>query len=229
MLFICVTAIALLFAICTNEYRVRKQALSVIARHGGIVEFNDGQNSSFLSKDYSDTVRRIEIRVTALDDELLWAIGQLTEVSEISIVNSRVGKHECRSLSQLPSLTSVSLFGTHIDDGAVLEIARCQKLSSVDLSFSNATDIDCKHLTECKSLRRIALNGTQVTDKGLEAIASLRCISVVFISEGPITEHGIETLLSKRELSALYCFGDRFEDNWWTSIRTRYPKCRVYR
>lgn len=229
VLFVCMTVFALVLAIAANKYRVRHTALAIIARSDGIVEFNEGDTRTIVPIELSRSVRRIEFRGTRLDEETLWAIAQLDEVSEIGVINSAVGIRECKALSQLPSLSTMSFFGTRIEDGAIAEIAKCPQLTSVCLSFSNVTDADCRRLVDCTSLKRVALNGTEVTDSGLASIAELTCLSVVFISEGPISPQGVETLLSRRALSALYCFGDSFDDEWWMRIRERYPKCKIHR
>ena len=229
VLFIVVTLLASVIAIAANRYRVRHAALAIIARDDAVVEFKEDDRPLILPVELSRAVRRLEFRGTRLDEETLWAIAQLNEVSEISVINSNVGVRECKTLSQLSSLTVVSFFGTHIEDGAIAELVKCPNMTSLCLSFSSATDADCGRLADCKSLSRIELNGTAVTDAGLISIARLPCLSVVCISEGPISQQGIGELLSRRALTALHCFGDDFRDEWWAGIRERYPKCRIHR
>jgi hypothetical protein len=229
VLFICVTVLALVLAIAANKYRVRHAALAIIARSDGVVHFNEADSQSIVPLELSGTVRRIEFRGKQLDEDAIWAISQLHEVKDVAIVDASVGTRECKALSKLPSLSEVSFFETKIGDGAIEEIVKCPQLTTICLSFSNVTDADCRRLTSCTSLKRVALNGTEVTDSGLDSIAELPSLSVVFISEGPISAQGVETLLSRRPLSALYCFGDNFGDEWWARIRKQYHQCKIHR
>jgi hypothetical protein len=223
------TVFALVLAITANKYRARHAALAIIAHSDGTVHFHDAERHSVVPVELSGVVRRLEFRGTRLDDDTLWAISQLDEVSEIGITDGSVGTRECKALSKLPSLSIVEFFGTSVEDGAIAEIAKCPQLTSVCLSFSTVTDADCRQLVHCTSLRRVLLNGTEVTDSGLAAIAELPNLSIVFISQGPITQQGIETLLSRRPLTALYCYGGNFEDKWWAGIRKQYPQCKIRR
>jgi hypothetical protein len=233
LVFLTVACIALGFA--ADKCHRRGKALALLGRHyPNHVEFSPtGWMAEALAplvpQPLLCSVSSVSIRGQPLDRDLLWAIAQIGEVQEVSLVNSHVSPVECEALACM-GLKSVTFHGCTLDEGAIQALSRSRCLTKVSCAFSNATDGDCRWLSQCTSLTHVCLSGCNVTDSGLNAIGQLPRLTHLAISPENKSQHAIELLLTRHPRLFVQCYGVAdFGEEWWTSLRQRFPMSRVHR
>lgn len=163
-----------------------------------------------------------------IDEDIPWAVCQFPEVKDLYVTYARLDPDECHALTKLPRLECLTFHGSSLPNDALSELANDRTLVEIGLGFTNANDTHCKALVRCSNLARVNLAATLVTDAGLRYVAELPKLSELYVSPDLITPAGIEHVLSRHPNMFLECRGpESFGDNWWTSVRQRYPRAKI--
>jgi len=235
-LLICMTLASVVAAMIANRLHVRHRAIAIIEQHNVDISWDTDNGwltiamSAVAPRGCAQSITRLNINGEPLNGELMWAVAQLREVTEVTVRNTVVAEAECELLSRLPKLHTVSCHGSTIEPGAVRALCRSRSMRSLCLSFTNATNDDCNHIATSIALTDVWLSSTRVTDVGLRSLAQSPYLTTVGISPEYITPAGLEDLLAQHPTLTVQCYGDDvFSDEWWASIKRRYPQCRINR
>lgn len=122
------------------------------------------------------------LRRFSLDDTAAMAIGRLTGLEDLSLVECNFEDRLLAHFSNLKKLSILSLNGTPINGRGLGELRRLWRLEVLDLSDTALSDETVWRLCGFSAFK-LHLNGTKITDAGLNEISSL-------VSGGKIFKNG---------------------------------------
>ncbi len=131
-------------------------------------------------------------KVTRRELEL---IGQLHELSTLSIGQGDFSDDDLASLANLPRLRELTLRRCPIDGSGLKHIPAEIPLERLSLSFSPIDDVSLKHVARWKSLEHLELSATQITDTGLNCLAGLENLDRLTLDHTAVTDLGIRRLV----------------------------------
>jgi beta-lactamase regulating signal transducer with metallopeptidase domain len=122
-------------------------------------------------------------------------IGQLPELSRLSLQRSNVTDEDLQQLKGLKKLTALNLWDTKIGDAGVAALAELSTLQNLQLGDTGITDDGLKSIARLTALRELDLARTKITDAGLKSLAPLgpKLIGLK-LAETSITDAGLAAL-----------------------------------
>ncbi|MGF1581229.1 MAG: leucine-rich repeat domain-containing protein [Gemmataceae bacterium] len=122
-------------------------------------------------------LRHIGLDKTSLPDEALGVLGQLKELTLVSISDVKTaGDDGIAHVSQLPKLHQLYCRNTKLSDGGLKKLSKCQSLMALDLAGTKITDKGLADLANLPKLRYLDLSDTKITDDGLKKLAKLKAL-----------------------------------------------------
>lgn len=122
-------------------------------------------------------------------------IGQLPELSRLSLQRSNVTDADVQHFKGLKKLTTLNLWDTRIGDAGLAEIGGMSALAILQLGDTSTTDAGLASIAKLKSLRELDLSRTKITDAGLKSLSPLGLkLQSLKLAETSITDAGLAAL-----------------------------------
>ena len=136
-------------------------------------------------------------------DQGLEHIGQLSNLTHLSVWNCQLTDQGVHSIGRLTKLDFLELNSGHITDAGLRHLRPLQSLKWLYLHDTAITDEGMCELQGLKKLRLVSLNRARVTDRGLADIARLSSLEHLFLCGTCITDDGISQLAGMKSLRFL--------------------------
>jgi beta-lactamase regulating signal transducer with metallopeptidase domain len=121
-------------------------------------------------------------------------IGQLSDLSWLSLQRSNVQDADLAQWGALKNLRAVNLWDAKISDAGIAEIISWSALQSLKLGGTGITDEALESVAKLAALRELDLSRTKVTDQGLGSLAPLKQLESLKLAETTITDAGLFVL-----------------------------------
>jgi beta-lactamase regulating signal transducer with metallopeptidase domain len=118
-------------------------------------------------------------------------IGQLPELSRLSLQRSNVTDEDLQQFKGLKKLTALNLWDAKISDAGVAAIAELSALQTLQLGGTGITDDGLKSVAKLNALRELDLARTKITDAGLKSLSPLWKLEGLKLAETSITDAGL--------------------------------------
>jgi len=132
-------------------------------------------------------------------DETLSHVGQLSQLTNLSIISMRVTDTGLAHLEGLSNLRTLMLRGgSSVTDAGLIHLKRMSRLKQLFLEDSQVTDAGLAHLKGLTSLEGVNLRNTQVGDAGLAHLMGLAHLEWLGLDRTHVTDAGLVPLLRTR-------------------------------
>lgn len=138
------------------------------------------------------------------EDEAMAAIGKLTRLRELSLINRRITDGGCAELSRLTALETLDLSGAGATNLEGLDAALLARLEKVDLSSTGLTNAGFARICRAPNLKVLVLRDTTVSSLAgadFRNLAHLECLDLYGTSIGDVDLAWIGSLKRLRRLN----------------------------
>jgi hypothetical protein len=146
---------------------------------------------------------------TAINDADLTQVGQLVELQELHLRNSKVTSLGLRELVRLSQLRRLTLSNTLADDKGLSCLGRFAKLEVLLLDSTPITDAGLANLSQLEYLQILSLNDTHVGDLGLTHLQDLHQLEWLYLKHTDVSDAGLSSLDHLTNLHHLFIHGTR--------------------
>ena len=178
-------------------------------------------------------------------------LGDLSELTDLSLENCRIQADDVISISNIPKLEWLNLYRTPLGELGVKLISKSKsigllptgKAGVTDRGLENLcnmsqliylglrgnpiTDAGARHLFKLKNLEGLYLGETQVTDRTIAEIAHLSRLQKLWLHDLPITDEAIDYLAMLKQLRELHIYATNISAQGARTLQQSLPKCRV--
>jgi internalin A len=210
-----------------HRARVQRQAVEVIRRAGGSVEYNTPWYRGpsplpsapspgpiwmrrALGPDYFDSVTSVRFSEARTEpktggDAVMRAASRLPRLESLSIVQTDATDAGAQGLGALTSLRSLDIRLNHMTALAVRDLGRLSELRELRLASIPLSDGDMGFLKSLTRLEHLQLPGraSTLTDAWLENVAGLTNLKALELYDMPITSAGLRHLRGLTSLGVL--------------------------
>lgn len=148
---------------------------------------------------HTKTIRRLELRETAVTGPGLAVLGELALLESLVLLDRDLGEEGFQHLAELSKLQLLELSGP-IEDPSMKGLGGLVGLRTLRLSHPQIDDRIAAQLELLTRLEWLDLGGTAITDEGLVGLAGLTALKTLHLDHTRITNRGLEHLA---ELTAL--------------------------
>lgn len=146
-------------------------------------------------------------------DSHLALIGNLREITDLSLENTLITDLGIISISKLPKLEWLNLYKTGIGDNSLEKIAQMQSIKLLPIGKTKVTDNGMKHLSQMKKLEYLGLRGTAITDEGTSKLTKLVNLQGLNLAETRITDKTLDHLSELKAIKDLWLQKTKISDN----------------
>jgi hypothetical protein len=200
------------FAVKMQRARKQKEAVEVIERLGGRVEYTEYSVSGsdwrrrLLGDDFVRAVGLVELHSYFGDspsDEDLAHLGGLPKLESLSLVSNRVTDAGLVHIGSLSTLKRLHLFSPEISDAGLIHLENLTDLRELVLTGTRITDAGLVHLEGLSKLEYLDLEGTEVTGAGFRHLENLSALKFLVLNRTPTTDEQLAYLKQYKTLSWL--------------------------
>ena len=166
------------WAVYVQPYRLQSQAVLLIERSKGTVEFQAARGT--------DWQRWLVVNLLGKE--------RYVRVTSADLHRTQPSRESLQSLRRLCFLEELDLDNTDTDDGLLVGISQLEELQKLSLRYTAITDAGIESLKKCGRLEELYLTGTEVSDDGAKALAELTNLRKLFIRWTKITSSGADRL-----------------------------------
>ncbi|MBI4601897.1 MAG: sulfatase-like hydrolase/transferase [Planctomycetes bacterium] len=158
--------------------------------------------------------RIVEVVLNRRDvpDEALRLIGELEDLTDLSLEETSVGDAGAGHLAALEKLEWLNLYRTRIGDEGLAHLSRISSLKLLPIGETRVTDAGLVHLKRMGRLEYLGLRGNKVTDRGLEHLARLAGLKGLHLGATAVTDAGAARLAGLGKLEKLWLDGTAITD-----------------
>ncbi|HEX5105694.1 MAG TPA: hypothetical protein VFV87_17865, partial [Pirellulaceae bacterium] len=121
-------------------------------------------------------------------------VGQLPELSRLSLQRSNVTDEDLQQFKALKKLTTLNLWDTKISDAGIAAMSELTSLERLQLGGTDVTDAGLDSVARLKSLQELDLARTKITDAGLKKLAPLWKLQGLKLAETSVSDAGLAAL-----------------------------------
>ncbi len=151
---------------------------------------------------HTKTIRRLELRETAVTGPGLAVLGELALLESLVLLDRDVGEEGFGHLAQLSKLELLELSGP-IADPSMKGLGKLVGLKTLRLSHPQIDDRITAVLAQLPRLEWLDLGGTAITDEGLVGLAELTALKTLHLHHTRITNRGLAHLAKLTALEEL--------------------------
>ena len=141
------------------------------------------------------TIRILRIGQTRVTDAgLEHAIGNLTQLDQLDLSNTKVTDAGLKRLASLTELTQLELRKTKITDTGLEHLRRLPRLQWLQLQGTRITDVGLEQLTQLSTLLGLYLDGTAITDAGLKHLTKIPELLILSLENTSVSNTGLRDL-----------------------------------
>ena len=196
-------------------------------------------------------VSEIILQDTDVPRRFFFQLGDLSELTDLSLENCRIERNDIVAISNLPKLEWLNLYRTPLGEQGVKLISKSKsigllptgKAGVTDRGLENLcnmsqliylglrgnpiTDAGARHLFKLKNLEGLYLGETQVTDRTIAEIVHLSRLQKLWLHDLPITDEAIDYLAMLKQLRELHIYATNISAQGARTLQQSLPKCRV--
>jgi len=196
-------------------------------------------------------VSEIILQDTDVPRRFFFQLGDLSELTDLSLENCRIEPDNIIAISNLPRLEWLNLYRTPLGEQEVkllsksssivllplgkvgvtnrgLEnLCKMSQLTYLGLRGNPVTDKGAQHLSKLSNLQGLYLGETQVTDQTVTEISHLYQLEKLWLHDLPITDKAIGHLAKLTQLKEVHIYGTNISAQGARSLQESLPKCRV--
>ena len=205
---------------------------TVFERRGHVVEVNlnrlaVGDPELFLLRDFSQ-LTDLSLEETRVTVNGLRYLRHLEHLEWLNLYRTRVGDAGLKALSDLPRLAHLPLGDTNITDAGLAHLVGLESLRYLGLRATRVTDAGLIHLGRLKNLEGLHLGETSITDKGLTTLKHLSRLERLWLHDTRVTDASVELLRSWRGLRMLYLYRTHLSARGARRVAEGIPGCKVF-
>lgn len=178
-------------------------------------------------------------------------LGDLRELTDLSLENCRIQADHIIPISTLPKLEWLNLYLTPLGEQGVNLLSKSRSISLLPIGKAGVTDLGLEYLCKMGQLTYLGLRGNPVTDKGAQHLSKLSNLQGLYLGETqvtdqtvteishlyqleklwlhdlPITDKAIGHLAKLTQLKEVHIYGTNISAQGARSLQESLPKCRV--
>lgn len=167
----------------------RAEALALVERLGGKVEFDPGS---------AGAVSMLDLSRTPVTDAQLGLLALFPEIQSVDVRLTAITDEGVARLRPLRGLRTLNLFRTAVTDAGLAHLAGLSSLETLLIGGTRVTDEGMGALLPLRGLVKVSLFDTQVGDTGALRLASLPRLRVLLLDRSRVTESGRAHILQAR-------------------------------
>jgi len=147
-----------------------------------------------LGDSYFAEVIQIDVRQTAVSDEVLARFSTLTDLKYLVLDANKVTDAGFEQIATLPHLAELALYSDQMTDTNLRHLQNAAGLIDLCLSGEKITDAGLRHIGKLTQLRCLRLQASMVTDRGLVELYGMRNLCEMELGDTSVTPEGVERL-----------------------------------
>jgi len=178
-------------------------------------------------------------------------LGDLRELTDLSLENCRIQADHIIPISTLPKLEWLNLYLTPLGEQGVNLLSKSRSISLLPIGKAGVTDLGleylCKmgqltylglrgnpvadkgarHLSKLSNLQGLYLGETNVTDRTIAEIAHLSRLQKLWLHDLPISDESVSHLAKLTELKEVHIYATNISAQGARTLQSSLPRCRV--
>jgi len=178
-------------------------------------------------------------------------LGDLSELTDLSLENCRIHADDVIPISTLPKLEWLNLYRTPLGEQGVNLLSKSRSISLLPIGKAGVTDLGleylCKmgqltylglrgnpvtdkgarHLSKLSNLQGLYLGETNVTDRTIAEIAHLSRLQKLWLHDLPISDEAVSHLAKLNELKEVHIYATNISAQGARTLQSSLPRCRV--
>jgi len=178
-------------------------------------------------------------------------LGDLSELTDLSLENCRIHADDVIPISTLPKLEWLNLYRTPLGEQGVNLLSKSKSIALLPIGKAGVTDLGLEYLCKMGQLTYLGLRGNPVTDKGAKHLSKLTKLEGLYLGETqvtnqtvteiahlsrlqklwlhdlPITDEAIVHLSKLKRLKEIHIYATNISARGAQSLQKSLPKCRV--
>ena len=178
-------------------------------------------------------------------------LGDLSELTDLSLENCRIQADHIIPISTLPKLEWLNLYRTPLGEQGVNLLSKSKSIALLPIGKAGVTDLGLEYLCKMGQLTYLGLRGNPVTDKGAKHLSKLTKLEGLYLGETqvtnqtvteiahlsrlqklwlhdlPITDEAIVHLSKLKRLKEIHIYATNISARGAQSLQKSLPKCRV--
>jgi len=178
-------------------------------------------------------------------------LGDLSELTDLSLENCRIHADDVIPISTLPKLEWLNLYRTPLGEKGVNLLSKSKSIALLPIGKAGVTDLGLEYLCKMGQLTYLGLRGNPVTDKGAKHLSKLTKLEGLYLGETqvtnqtvteiahlsrlqklwlhdlPITDEAIVHLSKLKRLKEIHIYATNISARGAQSLQKSLPKCRV--
>lgn len=138
-------------------------------------------------------VQHLNLLIAEISDEDGVALGELSELVNLSANRNPIGDATIAAIAGLPKLNLLQIPATAVTDAAGPDFARMTRLRTLWIDETSVGDAFVAHLAGLP-LQTLSLRKTAITDESLKVLAGIQTLKNITLSDTAVTKAGIATL-----------------------------------
>ncbi|MDG1131785.1 MAG: hypothetical protein P8N21_03735 [Opitutales bacterium] len=178
-------------------------------------------------------------------------LGDLSELTDLSLENCRIQADDVISISNIPKLEWLNLYRTPLGELGVNLLSKSKSIALLPIGKAGVTDLGLEYLCKMDQLTYLGLRGNPVTDKGARHLSKLSKLEGLYLGETkvtdrtiakiahlsrlqklwlhdlPITDEAVSHLTKLTELKEVHIYATNISAQGARTLQQSLPKCRV--
>ncbi|MCA9136144.1 MAG: hypothetical protein KDB00_05280 [Planctomycetales bacterium] len=169
------------------------------------------------------------IWMAEIDEQQLDAVGDLQQISNLSLSNVNLTEKVVDVVNGLKQLSSLSLSLSDLSDDQCESLAKIKVATSI--SLMRATNISSTGLSKltAMNLRSLMVYRASLTDDDMPLIGAITSLTTLSISDSPITDDGLQHLETLTNLHYLNLRGTQVTEEGGARLKEKLPGLRTIR
>ena len=178
-------------------------------------------------------------------------LGDLRELTDLSLENCRIKADHIIPISTLPKLEWLNLYLTPLGEQGVNLLSKSRSISLLPIGKAGVTDLGLEYLCKMGQLTYLGLRGNPITDKGAKHLSKLSTLEGLYLGETnvtdrtiaeiahlsrlqklwlhdlPITDEAVSHLAKLTELKEVHIYATNISAQGARTLQSSLPRCRV--
>ena len=135
-------------------------------------------------------LRELHIIDTAISDQGIIAIEEMTELRWLNIDRAKIGNSSLVCIRNLENLVGLHLTSTRINDAGLWKLGRLKQLEYLNLQQNEISDLGMPDLAKLENLKTLCLDYTLVSDSGLLKLIGMKNLRTLSLLHTKVTAIG---------------------------------------
>lgn len=177
-------------------------------------------------------------------------IGEMGELSVVSIYNCKIGRNVLESLSELarldclnlsksqfadedaahlaeiPGLNTLLLSKSSITDAGIARIRDSVNIGFLNLAGTDVSDVGLQHISRWPSVTDLDIRGTRIGDASRQNIEAMPCLRRLYVADVNLSVECLRELLRNKRFESLDVFCSNTTYDQFRTLESVYPEVR---